>query len=115
MSARDFKNPEIDAYLARYARGSNGVDYKERTKIMKALWDAIGSEFGSRHELYERNYAGNHEAIRMQALMHAKSAGAIAEREALATACLADYDENGWADPAYHSNQDVSILGRLND
>ena len=31
---------------------------------MKLLWDAIGTEFGGRHELYERNYAGNHENIR---------------------------------------------------
>lgn len=36
----------------------------DRVKVMKALWDSIGSEFGGRHELYERNYAGNHEASR---------------------------------------------------
>ena len=112
-SPRDFKNPEVDAYLARYSRGSNGIDYKERIKIMKALWDAVGSEFGSRHELYERNYAGNHEAVRMQALMQARGSGALAEMEALATACMNDYDENGWVAPGYHSNADVSILDRL--
>ena len=50
-SSLDFKNPTVDAYLARYSRGSNGIDYKERIKVMKALWDAVGSEFGSRHEL----------------------------------------------------------------
>jgi 4-hydroxyphenylacetate 3-monooxygenase len=112
-SSRDFKNPEVDKYLARYARGSNGIDYKERIKIMKALWDAVGSEFGGRHELYERNYAGNNEAIRMQALMHAKGSGALAEMEALATACLSEYDENGWRDPAYYNNDDISILNRI--
>ena len=80
---------------------------------MKALWDAVGSEFGSRHELYERNYAGNHEAVRMQALMQARGSGALAEMEALATACMNDYDENGWVAPGYHSNADVSILDRL--
>ena len=64
-SARDFKNPDIDKYLARYVRGSGGIDYKERIKIMKLLWDAIGSEFGARHELYEMNYAGSHELIRL--------------------------------------------------
>ena len=52
-SARDFKNPDIDKYLAKYVRGSNGIDYRERIKIMKLLWDAIGTEFGGRHELYE--------------------------------------------------------------
>lgn len=111
--ARDFRNPEVDKYLARYARGSNGIDYKERIKIMKALWDAVGSEFGGRHELYERNYAGNNEVIRMQALMHAKGSGALAEMEALATACLSEYDEDGWRDPAYYNNDDISILDRL--
>ncbi|MDH7797743.1 MULTISPECIES: 4-hydroxyphenylacetate 3-hydroxylase N-terminal domain-containing protein [unclassified Beijerinckia] len=113
-SSRDFKNPEVDAYLSRYARGSNGIDYKERIKIMKALWDAVGSEFGSRHELYERNYAGNHESIRMQALMQAKGSGALAEMEALASACMADYDADGWVTSGYHSNQDINILDRLN-
>ncbi|MDH2352585.1 4-hydroxyphenylacetate 3-hydroxylase N-terminal domain-containing protein [Bradyrhizobium sp. SSUT112] len=112
-SARDLKVPEIEKYLARYARGSNGIDHIERIKIMKALWDAVGSEFGARHELYERNYAGNHEAIRLQALIHAKVSGAMGEMEALATSCLADYDENGWRDPAYHNGDDVSVLDYL--
>src|SRR5262249_49586089 len=44
-SAKDFKNPAIDRYLARYVRGSYGIEYKERIKVMKLLWDAIGTEF----------------------------------------------------------------------
>ena len=71
--ARDFKNPDIDKYLARYVRGSNGIDYKERIKTMKLLWDAVGTEFGARHELYEMNYAGSHELVR--ALPAAAGAG----------------------------------------
>ena len=67
-SAKDFKNPDIDKYLARYVRGSHGIGYKERIKIMKLLWDAVGTEFGGRHELYELNYAGNHEDIRIQCM-----------------------------------------------
>ena len=35
---------------------------------MKLLWDAVGTEFGGRHELYERNYAGNHENMRAELL-----------------------------------------------
>ncbi len=112
-SARDLQNPETAQYLARFARGSNGIDYKERIKIMKMLWDAVGSEFGGRHELYERNYAGNNEIIRMQALMQAKGSGALDEMEALAAACMADYDENGWRDPAYHANDEISVLDGL--
>ena len=43
---------------------------------MKLLWDAIGTEFGGRHELYEFNYAGNHEDIRIHALLNARGSGA---------------------------------------
>lgn len=112
-STLDFKNPEIDAYLKIYARGSNGIDHRQRVKIMKALWDAVGSEFGARHELYERNYAGNNEIIRMHALMQAKGSGALAEMESLADKCMADYDENGWLTDGYHDNADVNILGSI--
>lgn len=49
-------NPEIEKYLAKYVRGSNGMDFEERIKILKLMWDAIGSEFGGHHELYEINY-----------------------------------------------------------
>jgi hypothetical protein len=49
--AADFKNPDIRRYLDKYVRGSNGYDAVNRVKVMKLLWDAIGSEFGSRHEL----------------------------------------------------------------
>src|SRR5215475_9624510 len=83
-SAKDFQNPSVDPYLARYVRGSHGIDYKERIKVMKLLWDAIGTEFGGRHELYERNYAGNHEDIRIQALWHARGSGTLDSMVALA-------------------------------
>ena len=111
--ARDFKNPDIDKYLARYVRGSNGIDYKERIKIMKLLWDAVGSEFGARHELYEMNYAGSHELVRLFPLHHAQGSGSLKEMEALVEQCMADYDENGWKDPAYHDGSDVSALDRI--
>jgi 4-hydroxyphenylacetate 3-monooxygenase len=111
--ARDFKNPDIDKYLARYVRGSNGIDYKQRIKIMKLLWDAVGTEFGARHELYEMNYAGSHELVRLFPLQLAQGSGALKEMEALVDKCMADYDEDGWTDPAYHDSGDVSALGRI--
>jgi 4-hydroxyphenylacetate 3-monooxygenase len=110
--ARDFKNPNIDKYLARYVRGSNGIDYKERIKIMKLLWDAIGTEFGARHELYEMNYSGSHEVIRVFQLQQAMGNGTLKEMEALADRCMADYDEDGWRHPAYHAS-DISVLDEL--
>jgi len=67
--------------------------------VMKLLWDAIGTEFGGRHELYEMNYAGNHEDIRIQAMWGARTSGALDGMIALAERCLAEYDENaGWAE-----------------
>jgi 4-hydroxyphenylacetate 3-monooxygenase len=100
-SSRDFANPEIDRYLKQYVRGSNGIGYKERIKIMKLLWDAVGTEFGGRHELYERNYAGNHEDIRIQALTGARRSGALDKMIGLADACMSDYDETGWTAPPW--------------
>jgi 4-hydroxyphenylacetate 3-monooxygenase len=111
-SARDFKNPEIDKYLQRFVRGSHGIDYKERIKVMKLLWDAIGTEFGARHELYELNYAGSHELIRLFGLQQAQASGSLKEMEALVERCMADYDESGWNDPAYCDGSEVSVLGR---
>ena len=111
-SARDLKNPEIEKYLARYVRGSNGIDHKQRIKIMKLLWDAIGSEFGARHELYELNYAGSHEVIRLFGLQQAQASGSLKQMEAFVDRCMADYDEDGWTNPAYVANDDFSVLGK---
>ena len=97
-------------------RGSNGIDYKERIKIMKLLWDAVGTEFGARHELYEMNYSGSHELIRVFPAAAGASAPARSKQmEALAEQCMADYDEDGWRHPAYRDGSDVSILGKAWD
>ena len=98
---QDFKNPEIDKYLARYVRGSNGIDYKERIKTMKLLWDAVGTEFGARHELYEMNYAGNYELVRLFPLQLAQGNGTLQQMTDFAEQCMADYDEDGWVDEDY--------------
>jgi len=111
-SALDFENPDIDKYLAKYVRGSHGIGYRERIKIMKLLWDAVGTEFGGRHELYEMNYAGNHEDIRIQAMWNARGSGALDKMIALADACMADYDESGWTGTTWVNPDDVSWLGR---
>jgi 4-hydroxyphenylacetate 3-monooxygenase len=110
-SAKDFQNPEIDRYLARYVRGSNNIGYRERIKIMKLLWDAVGTEFGGRNELYEMNYAGNHEDIRIQAMWGARGSGALDNMIALAEQCMADYDENGWTDETWFNPGDVGAPG----
>ena len=113
-NARDFKNPDIDKYLAKYVRGSNDIGYKDRIKIMKLLWDAIGTEFGARHELYEMNYSGSHELVRIFPLQQAQFTGQLKQMEALAEQCMADYDEDGWKHPAYKDGADISVVGKGN-
>ncbi len=111
--AADFKNPDVRPYLDKYVRGSNGYDAVNRVKVMKLLWDALGSEFGSRHELYERNYGGNHEAIRTEILAAQDAMGLTASYEAFADQCLAEYDLNGWTVPDLINPDDVSMIGKL--
>jgi 4-hydroxyphenylacetate 3-monooxygenase len=110
-SVLDFENPDIDKYLAKYVRGSHGIGYRERIKVMKLLWDAVGTEFGGRHELYEMNYAGNHEDIRIQAMWNARGSGALDRMIALADACMEDYDERGWTGTTWVNPDDVSNFG----
>jgi 4-hydroxyphenylacetate 3-monooxygenase len=107
-SVKDFDNPAIAPYLKRFVRGSHGIEFRERIKIMRLLWDAIGSEFGGRHELYEFNYAGNHEDIRIHALLNVKGSGAYDGMIALAEQCMADYDEDGWTGDTWIDPDDIA-------
>ena len=49
----------VAALLATYLPGANGVSVEGRAEILKLGWDFVGSTFGSRNELYERNYLGS--------------------------------------------------------
>jgi 4-hydroxyphenylacetate 3-monooxygenase len=97
--ATDFKTPELRPYLDRYLRGSNGYDAIERVKLLKLLWDAVGSEFGGRHELYERNYAGNYEDIRLGNLPNAIARGDAHRIKKFVESFMAEYDLDGWIAP----------------
>jgi 4-hydroxyphenylacetate 3-monooxygenase len=92
----DFKTPELRPYLDKYLRGSNGYDALERVKLLKILWDAIGTEFGGRHELYERNYAGNYEMIRLENLLMALANGEANGLKQFVDRFMAEYDLDGW-------------------
>jgi 4-hydroxyphenylacetate 3-monooxygenase len=91
----DLLSPALRPLIDRYYRGT-GASAVERIKLFKLVWDAIGTEFGGRHELYERNYAGNHEQVRMDALKFARRTGALDKCLELVDRCLADYDLDGW-------------------
>ncbi|HEU5194856.1 MAG TPA: 4-hydroxyphenylacetate 3-hydroxylase N-terminal domain-containing protein [Methylomirabilota bacterium] len=108
--AADFLTPELRPYLDKYFRGSDGTDAVERIKLMKLLWDAMGTEFGGRHELYERNYAGAPETIRFITWEMAQASGDAARFRAFAEACMAEYDLAGWKAPDLISPADVSLF-----
>ena len=56
-SSRDAENPDLARIIGLTQRSpiSNAAD---RVDFLKLAWDAIGSEFGSRHTQYEMFYAG---------------------------------------------------------
>ena len=56
-SAKDFANPELAALIHKTQK-SPATDPEGRVKFMKLAWDAVGSEFASRHTQYEMFYAG---------------------------------------------------------
>jgi 4-hydroxyphenylacetate 3-monooxygenase len=56
-SVADFANPEVADYIRR-SQGSPLFSPEDRVKFFKLAWDAVGSEFASRHVQYEMFYAG---------------------------------------------------------
>jgi len=107
--SRDFANPEIRPYIDRYMRGSNGYTAEQRIKLMKLLWDCIGTEFGARHELYEINYGGSTEEIRRYALFGAMGNGNAAKFKGFAEQCMEEYDLHGWTAPDLINADDLSF------
>jgi 4-hydroxyphenylacetate 3-monooxygenase len=56
-SIRDFADPELKRIIGLTQRSASMAP-EDKVKFLKAAWDAIGSEFGSRHTQYEMFYAG---------------------------------------------------------
>ena len=93
-------------------RGSNGMDHVERIKILKLMWDAIGSEFGGRHELYEINYSGSRTKFACS-VCAAQSSGNMDKMMAMVDRCMSEYDQQGWTVPHLHNNSDINMLDKL--
>jgi 4-hydroxyphenylacetate 3-monooxygenase len=94
-SNKDVQNPELAPLLDRYYRGSAG-SAQERIKLFKLAWDALGTEFGGRHELYELNYAGGPDQVRLDTLAWSRGKGLLDEYGAFVQQCMDDYDLDGW-------------------
>jgi 4-hydroxyphenylacetate 3-monooxygenase len=56
-SVRDFADPDL-VRIIQSTQVSPAMSGMERVKLLKLVWDAVGSEFASRHLQYESFYAG---------------------------------------------------------
>ncbi|KAA0969485.1 4-hydroxyphenylacetate 3-hydroxylase [Aureimonas fodinaquatilis] len=63
-SSKDFDNPEIAAEIERYYV-SGVTNAQDRIALMRLAWDFIGSEFGNRHQQYEKFYGGASFLVKM--------------------------------------------------
>jgi aromatic ring hydroxylase len=57
--------PLLDDFL----HGANGIDAERRAAIYRLAWDFVGSNLGSRNDLYERNYLASARTNRIGAYM----------------------------------------------
>ena len=108
----DWKNEELRPLLDRFYRGSGGLEAVDKIKLVNLLWDAIGSEFGGRHELYERSYSGSHELTKLECYWMAQGDGTVDRLKGFVDQCMAEYDLDGWTAPDLIDPGDVSVLGR---
>jgi 4-hydroxyphenylacetate 3-monooxygenase len=56
-SIDDFNDPFLKGIIHKTQRAA-AMEPEDKVKFLKAAWDAVGSEFGSRHTQYEMFYAG---------------------------------------------------------
>ncbi|CAG7600227.1 4-hydroxyphenylacetate 3-hydroxylase N-terminal domain-containing protein [Leucobacter soli] len=113
-NAVDFETPEIRPFLDRYLRGSNGKTALDRSKTMKLLWDAIGSEFGARHELYELNYFGQPETNHLAISQLSAVDGTLDYARDLVEQCMSEYDLKGWTNSRFVTPDDVNFIALRN-
>ncbi len=86
-SVRDFDNPEL-AQLIGKTQQSPAANAEDKVKFYKLAWDAVGSEFASRHAQYEMFYAGAGFVVKGHAFRSYDWAGATS----LLDRMLASYD-----------------------
>ena len=63
-SEKDFSNPQAKHDIDRFFQSAT-VDARSRIALMRLAWDFIGSEFGSRHQQYEKFYGGASFLVKM--------------------------------------------------
>ena len=63
-SQKDFENPQAAKDIERFFQSAS-VGARSRIALMRLAWDFIGSEFGSRHQQYEKFYGGASFLVKM--------------------------------------------------
>jgi 4-hydroxyphenylacetate 3-monooxygenase len=76
-SSRDWKRASCGRCSTSSTAARTATTALDKIKLVKLLWDAIGSEFGGRHELYERSYSGSHELTKLECYWMAKGDGTV--------------------------------------
>ena len=112
-SARDFQNPELRPYLDKYVRGSGGHDAEQRVKLMKLLWDAIGSEFGLATSSTRSTTPAQRRRTGSARWASPRRPAWPTSMKAFVQSCMAEYDLNGWTAPDLINPDDVSWLPKL--
>jgi 4-hydroxyphenylacetate 3-monooxygenase len=80
-SVKDFDNPDTAKDIERYYRSSK-MGARDRVALMRMAWDFIGTEFGNRHQQYEKFYGGASFIVKMNMFLSYdfKRAGALVDR-----------------------------------
>ncbi len=84
----DYANADLAKDLERYV-ASPGYPSKDRVALLKLAWDLIGSEFGGRHQQYEKFYGG----AAMVNKLHVYRSYDFAGAKRLADAALVPYPD----------------------
>tara|TARA_B100001245_G_scaffold38005_1_gene24458 strand:- start:91 stop:642 length:552 start_codon:yes stop_codon:yes gene_type:complete len=92
-SVTDFTNPETRIDIERYIQ-SPQYPATERVKLLKMIWELIGSEFAGRQEQYEKFYAGPPFVVKKRMAMEYN----FNKSDKLVNAALAGYDLDGRCD-----------------
>ena len=90
-------SPELAPARSSASTAARRVDAHERVKLFKLIWDAIGSEFGGRHELYETQLLRQPRAgAPRHAQLGAAADGLMAKFTGMVDDCMSDYDLDGF-------------------
>lgn len=92
-SVADFNTPQAGDDIRRYIQ-SPGYAAEQRVKLLKLVWDAVGSEFASRHAQYEKFYAGAPFIVKNRFMRHYN----FDKSDGLVDKALAGYEMTGRID-----------------